>query len=165
MRTRSITPLHLLIERVNALSYETLALLWIGVIIGSTGIYFIASSSPVHGLTTLAALSPHEQFWNSFYFSIITATTVGYGDITPVGFSRIVAALESLAAFTLFALLVAKLVSHRQEMMMEHIYKLLLQNSTKKEDPIEGEKIPSPKGCGKGEGPLTSILSQWERKL
>lgn len=131
MRKRSATPLHLLIERVNALSYETLALLWLGVIAGSTGLYFICSSSPVHGLTTLAALPPYEQFWNSFYFSIITATTVGYGDITPLGFSRIVAALESLIAFTLFALLVAKLVSHRQEMMMEHIYQLLLQNSAR----------------------------------
>lgn len=131
MRTQNVTPLHLLIERVNALSYETLTLLWIGVIVGSTGLYFILSSSQVHGLTTLAALPPHEQFWNSFYFSIITATTVGYGDITPLGFSRIVAALESLTAFTLFALLVAKLVSHRQETMMERIYQLLLQNNTK----------------------------------
>lgn len=131
MRTRSVTPLHLLIERVNALSYETLALLWISVIVGSTGLYFVLSSSPVHGLTTLTALPSHEQFWNSFYFSIITATTVGYGDITPLGFSRIVAALESLIAFTLFALLVAKLVSHRQETKMEHIYQLLLQNSAK----------------------------------
>lgn len=130
MRKRSITPLHRLIERVNALSYETLAILWLGVIIGSTGFYFIFSSSPVHGLTTLTALPPYEQFWNSFYFSIITATTVGYGDITPMGLSRIVAALESLIAFTLFALLVAKLVSHRQEVMMEHIYRLLLQNNT-----------------------------------
>lgn len=130
MRTRNVTPLHLLIERVNALSYETLALLWIGVIVGSTGLYVILSSSSVHGLTTLAALPPHEQFWNSFYFSIITATTVGYGDITPLGFSRIVAALESLIAFTLFALLVAKLVSHKQETKMEHICQLLLRNNT-----------------------------------
>lgn len=130
MPKRNHSPLHLLIERVNALSYETLALLWIGVITGSTGLYFILSSSPVHGLTTIAALPPHEQFWNSFYFSIITATTVGYGDITPLGFSRIVAALESLTAFTLFALLVAKLVSHRQEERMERIEQLMLRNTT-----------------------------------
>ncbi|MBI2117338.1 two pore domain potassium channel family protein [Candidatus Peregrinibacteria bacterium] len=117
--------LHLLMERTNALSYEVLALLWVLVIAGSTGLYFILSSSPAHGLTTLANLSPNEQFWNSLYFSIITATTVGYGDITPLGFSRVVAAIESIAAFAIFAILVAKLVSHKQETRMERIEQLM----------------------------------------
>ena len=132
MPKRNNTLLHFLMERINTLSYEALALLWISVITGSTGLYFIFSSSTVHGLTTLAVLPLHEQFWNSLYFSIITATTVGYGDITPLGFSRIVAAIESITAFAIFAILVAKLVSHRQETKMERIYQLLLQNNTER---------------------------------
>ncbi|OGJ63203.1 hypothetical protein A3D12_03600 [Candidatus Peribacteria bacterium RIFCSPHIGHO2_02_FULL_55_24] len=130
MPKQNHTLLHLLIERVNALSYETLAFLWIGVILGSTGLYFIVGSSPVHGLTTIANLTPHAQFWNSLYFSIITATTVGYGDITPLGFSRVVAATESVTAFAIFAILVAKLVSNRQETRMERIEQLMLRNAS-----------------------------------
>ncbi|QJP73790.1 ion channel [Burkholderia glumae] len=45
-----------------------------------------------------------DCFLNSLYFSIITATTVGYGDITPITLdTRLLAASQSLSS-TLFAL-------------------------------------------------------------
>lgn len=41
-------------------------------------------------------------FFNSLYFSVVTFTTLGYGDIAPVGASRFFAALEALmGSFTL----------------------------------------------------------------
>ena len=42
------------------------------------------------------------EFFNSLYFSVVTFTTLGYGDIYPVGFARFVAALEAfLGSFTM----------------------------------------------------------------
>ncbi|MFY2509515.1 ion channel [Vibrio pectenicida] len=42
------------------------------------------------------------EFFNSLYFSVVTFTTLGYGDISPVGFARFVAALEAfLGSFTM----------------------------------------------------------------
>lgn len=42
------------------------------------------------------------SYFTSLYYSVVTFTTLGYGDITPVGTSRLVAALEAfIGSFTL----------------------------------------------------------------
>lgn len=45
-------------------------------------------------------------FFNSLYFSIITFTTVGYGDILPIGISKVFAALEALLGGFILAIFV-----------------------------------------------------------
>ena len=42
------------------------------------------------------------NFLNALYFSVVTFTTLGYGDIAPIGFARLLAALEAfLGSFTM----------------------------------------------------------------
>ncbi|WP_070962556.1 ion channel [Vibrio sonorensis] len=42
------------------------------------------------------------EFFNALYFSVVTFTTLGYGDITPVGVARFIAAVEAfLGSFTM----------------------------------------------------------------
>lgn len=41
------------------------------------------------------------------YFSIVTWTTLGYGDVTPIGYSRTVAAVEVLVGFLAMGFLVS----------------------------------------------------------
>ena len=58
----------------------------------------------------------HLVHWEDiFYFSIVTLTTLGYGDITPtVPVSRSVATLEAVCGVMYMSVLVAKLVSDYQ---------------------------------------------------
>jgi hypothetical protein len=44
---------------------------------------------------------PEPEFLDLMYFSAITYTTVGYGDLVPMGALRFMAAVESLAGFVL----------------------------------------------------------------
>ncbi|WP_091983573.1 ion channel [Pseudoalteromonas denitrificans] len=47
---------------------------------------------------------------NSLYFSVVTFTTLGYGDITPVGYSRFIAACEAFSGSFTLALFVVVFV-------------------------------------------------------
>jgi Ion channel len=50
--------------------------------------------------------------FNAFYFSFITLSTVGYGDITPVSkVARMLAAMEAMTGLLYVAVLIARLVS------------------------------------------------------
>jgi len=50
--------------------------------------------------------------FNGFYFSFITLSTVGYGDITPVSrIARMLAAMEAITGLLFVAVLIARLVA------------------------------------------------------
>lgn len=56
-----------------------------------------------------------ETFWEALYFSGLTFTTIGYGDITPMGFARFLAVLEGLLGIVLSSALVVSLVRRHIE--------------------------------------------------
>jgi hypothetical protein len=49
-------------------------------------------------------------FWSCLYYSVVTFTTLGYGDFTPVGISRAIAALEAFTGSFTIALFVVVFV-------------------------------------------------------
>jgi len=50
--------------------------------------------------------------FNAFYFSFVTLSTVGYGDITPVSkVARMLAAMEAMTGQLYVAVVIARLVS------------------------------------------------------
>jgi len=51
-----------------------------------------------------------DIYLNSLYFSVVTFTTLGYGDILPLGFSRLFAALEALIGGFILAIFVVVFV-------------------------------------------------------
>ena len=61
--------------------------------------------------TTTGTKESMERF-NAFYFSFITLSTVGYGDITPVSkVARMLAATEAMTGLLYVAVLIARLVA------------------------------------------------------
>ena len=53
-----------------------------------------------------------HSFWNSLYFSIVTFTTLGYGDYHAIGLMRFVAATESFIGAALMALFTVIVARH-----------------------------------------------------
>ena len=117
--------------KITSLSYTSLFLIWAGMAVGFGFAYFILSSLPDmahHGPTQLESMSTAGRFWNSLYYSVITATSTGYGDITPQGFSKFLASIQSMFALFVFAIFVTKLVSHRQELALREVHKLTFED-------------------------------------
>ena len=77
-------------------------------------IYFytgIQDSGRLVQYAPMAGLEQNFRNWlDCIYFSVVTFTTLGYGDLTPLGWSRIVAALEAFTGSFSLALFVVLFV-------------------------------------------------------
>jgi hypothetical protein len=91
-----------------------LASLFIGLVF-SFAAKFIESHQVCHpdggSCITVYASSPAEVRRDALYFSLVTATTVGYGDYAPVGNARCLAAWEICSSLLLMVLAFPVLVS------------------------------------------------------
>lgn len=67
-------------------------------------------------------LDTKVTLWDALYFSTVTLTSLGYGDLRPVGVARFVASAEVLFGVALVALLIGKLASERQSQLVKLIY-------------------------------------------
>ncbi len=87
-------------------------------------VYYFLSFSPQHALYDKnRSLSPGiTGFTTAEYFSFITALSVGYGDVTPIGFARLLAVFEAVMSMIFLGILISKLVSVKQEMILEEVY-------------------------------------------
>lgn len=60
-------------------------------------------------------------FLDGLYFSVVTISSLGYGDLHPVGVARALASIEVLGGLLLVGVLVSRLVSQKQEEMLEYL--------------------------------------------
>jgi hypothetical protein len=100
-------------------------LLWLWMILGCGLVYWLAGAWAGHGLR--AGLVPVERGWDglltALYFSCVTALSIGYGDVVPLAELRILAVAEGAAGLLIFGCLISKLVSRRQEELVEEIHR------------------------------------------
>ena len=87
--------------------YLLLGLLW------AFGYELVAELVPDSFAFSVPAAASHSmKHFNAFYFSFITLTTVGYGDITPVSnIARMLAIMEAISGTLFVGVLIARLVS------------------------------------------------------
>ncbi len=62
------------------------------------------------------------NFYDGLYFSIVTISSLGYGDMHPQGLSRLFAVLEVLFGLAIMGILVAKLTSSRLSYHVKKLY-------------------------------------------
>ena len=119
----------IVIEKLLDLPYSTLGILWAAlVLLFATAYFSLGQWLPSHAPVPIGSESILESLGDSIYFSIITATTVGYGDILPQGFSKSLAAIQSIIAFFVFGLCISKLVSNKQEIAIRQMHKLTFED-------------------------------------
>lgn len=69
-------------------------------------------------------------FGNSIYFSFITAMTIGYNNLVPVGASKLFVVIEAIFSVALLGIFVAKIVAVKQEEIIQEVEELSFEEST-----------------------------------
>ncbi len=122
--------LHDWIVKLSERSYRTIVLIYLGSVIFFAIIYFALSwVMPPEGPVPDVHSSPIYGFLNSLFFSTITATSVGYGEFEPHGFSKVIASIQSFLSLLLAAIFVTKPISTKQEQALFTMHRLAFDNT------------------------------------
>ena len=103
---------------------ERLIGFWLGMIVVFGLIYWLAAIGMGWGLQAgnVTVKPDLDGLATAIYFSFVTALSIGYGDVTPIGALRILAVIEGIAGLLIFGCVISKLVSRRQEELTEEIH-------------------------------------------
>jgi hypothetical protein len=111
-------------------STRDLVKLWLGLVSGSALLYWAFALAGIGGVSegdTVRGGLP--GLWNAFYFSLMTSASAGFGDVLPTGTAtRAVAIAESLGGLLVFGAVVSKLVSRRQEEVVDEIHRIAYED-------------------------------------
>ena len=109
---------------------ERLVGFWLGMIVVFGVIYWLAGISMGWGLQAgNAEVQPDlSGFATAIYFSFVTALSIGYGDVIPLGALRILAVTEGIAGLLIFGCVISKLVSRRQEELTAEIHRTTFED-------------------------------------
>lgn len=107
----------------DRLNFKVIFALWTAIVFLFGLIYgfaqtqnsFLMDSMTAERVTSLA---------DCIYFSFITATTTGFGDILPQGYFKIISVFEVIFGMLLLALVTSKLVSIKQDAILTEIYEI-----------------------------------------
>ena len=99
---------------------------WIALVVAAGVAYWLLSQTTQHGLQSIGS-GVEGSLLTSLYFSVVTATSLGYGDIAPVGVSRLLAVVEATLGMLIFGAVIAKVLSHRQEQLIQEMHAITFQ--------------------------------------
>jgi hypothetical protein len=119
-----------LVDLFERRSTADLVILWFGTIFACAVLYWLLSKTPIGGLRE--GSGPIDGglhgLLTALYFSFVTATSVGFGDVTPLGSIRALAIAEAVVGLLVFGAVVSKLVSRKQEQVVSEIHRIAFED-------------------------------------
>ena len=109
----------------DKLSFLHIFLIWAIVIVMFGLAYHFLTKGTSYLYQSLGDKTTLSVF-DTIYFSFITATTTGFGDIIPFGGFRILALIEVVCGLLLLAFAMSKLVSIKQDIILNEVYEISL---------------------------------------
>jgi len=108
---------------IDSLSFSKIFVVWLLLVLLFGLIYFVFGNANSYLLVTQTN-QPVSSVQEAVYYSFITATTTGFGDIVPTGLFRLLAIIEAVVGLLVLAMVTSKLVSIKQNIILEEIYEL-----------------------------------------
>ena len=112
----------MLFKIINRLTFKKLGLLFIATILLFSLVYWTLSNYGENGINNLCDESSQVSYFDALYFSIVTVSTLGYGDLHPLGISRIFSSIEVLIGIVFGGIIIAKIVSKRDSHLLQTLY-------------------------------------------
>lgn len=122
---------HKILFYINKLSLRAVVLIFFTVISVFAITYWTLGRLVNQGIAPTYNNGAVADIWDYFYFSIVTITSLGYGDYRPVDISKAFAALEVILGFGIFGIFVSKISSAKQEFFLRRLYSSDVQNRLK----------------------------------
>jgi potassium channel LctB len=107
----------------NKLTFLHILIIWVGILLFFGLIYYFFDNQGTQLMYT-STRQPVTSFSDNVYFSFVTATSTGYGDIIPMGLFKVLAVMEVITGLVLLAVVTSKLVSIKQDVIMNEIYEI-----------------------------------------
>jgi len=102
--------------------------IWVATVVGFGVVYWVADLAGLAWLDgDVGGSGSLTDLANAIYFSFVTALTIGYGDIVPLGPARVLAIIEGASGLLIFGLVISKLVSRRQEELLEDTHRIAFE--------------------------------------
>jgi potassium channel LctB len=118
-----------LADFVDRQSTTRLFMAWLGLTLSFSMLYWLAGLDHHSGLfeSGRGLDGSLHGLVSAIYFSFVTVTSVGYGDVVPRGMARMVAVVEAIAGLLIFGAAVAKFASHRQDEVVREIHRVTFE--------------------------------------
>jgi hypothetical protein len=118
-----------LLDLIESMSPAQIFFLWLGMVVFCGLVYWLTGFSNRPGLIDSGhpIAGTFEGLLSALYFSFVTTTSVGYGDVLPLGPARILSIFEAVTGLLIFGALVAKFVSRRQDELVRDIYNVTFE--------------------------------------
>jgi len=108
---------------IDKLTFFRIFFIWTVVIVLFGVFYFIFSGVRSYLYFSRSGESV-EGLLDYIYFSFITATSTGYGDIVPLGIFKLLALVEVIFGLLLLAFVTSKLISIKQDIILNELYEI-----------------------------------------
>jgi hypothetical protein len=119
-----------LLDLIESMSPARIFSVWLGMVLLCGLVYWLPAVSHRPQLVDSGhPITPNfAGLLSALYFSFVTTTSVGYGDVLPLGPMRVLAIIEAVSGLLIFGALVAKFVSRRQDELVREIFAVTFEN-------------------------------------
>lgn len=124
-----------LLSKINDISLFCYGFIFVVVILVLGCIYFSLTPSS-NGIGSEGKPIPNLSHWDALYFSVVTVSSLGYGDMHPMGSSKVIASVEVLFGLLIMGIMLAKLTSAR---LVHHVRWLYASEVRKRFDDFISE--------------------------
>lgn len=109
---------------IDRVSFAQILAIWLFFVIGFGFIYFFAQTDVAYLELAHRSNVVVDSLVNSIYFSFVSATTTGFGDIVPYGYFKMLSVIEVVISLLVVAVVTSKFISLKQNAIMNELYEI-----------------------------------------